>query len=617
MTFDDRHRGDAPRIPVDRRRAIWAAVIAAVLIAGGLLYWSGATPWILLAGAAGASVVLVAQRASWFFALGATPILFLTGAVLCSRVSPFIGLSLADSTGICLAIIGLAAVAFVVLRPEVRLPELRPTGLVLPALLVPVAALILIAVQGFRGALGYSWAMHDDAVWNVVTARWLIEDRGVVTSLHSNPSPMTPLTIALAMASGRHEPLLLLHDVSRAGELWIVLAATSSALAGFIALRVIPGSRSRILSALGALAAAAVPLAWSAFGYALEFGFYNATISLVLLFACWLCWLELPRSSELGMGALAVAAVGLLANWGPLAVIPAALFALEFVKLLRSRRTKRSFIVACASALAVLAYLLLFTLPDLLSQSSAFTADGNIFPATPLQVLAIIIVSLLAIVGCAIAVRSVRTLLGVGSVVVGSSVALTYLILQRRNESPWGYYPIKFTWLLSSVLLTIAIGVVFGLAARIARWLVVPALLAACGLLAGVAWQMGPRYLPVKANVFPLVNIAMGTSGVAHLDPAANVLLHLPSHTRTTIAVQLVSSEYDRFMNSWLLQLPAKSAQDPVRTGAYYLDPENTEDVCTELTRATGLVTVFTSRRSLAHELASCTGPSFVVRVIG
>jgi hypothetical protein len=49
---------------------------------------------------------------------------------------------------------------------------------------------------------------------------------------------------------------------------------------------------ARTARVLAAAIVAAIPFTWFVLGFAAQFGFYNATLTLLLLLASWLAWLE-------------------------------------------------------------------------------------------------------------------------------------------------------------------------------------------------------------------------------------------------------------------------------------------------------------------------------------
>ena len=75
----------------------------------------------------------------------------------------------------------------------------------LPVVAVPVVGIILVFVRAYAGA-DFEWAMRNDAVWNTITTRFMVEDGGLNAIAHPSGTLATPLTpglLAIVAAVGR------------------------------------------------------------------------------------------------------------------------------------------------------------------------------------------------------------------------------------------------------------------------------------------------------------------------------------------------------------------------------------------------------------------------------
>lgn len=581
----------------------------------------GLSPWPLLATVLFLLTVTIAQRTSWSLAVAASLLVGFAALAILLQLTPGIGNSLEVNSVGAFVTAGVALIVALAARTSIRFPSGAAIFGALPALVIPLIFMALASLQGFLGSLGYSWAMQNDATWNFVVSRFVIGDGGIDPSLHANPSPLAPILIAVSAAVGRSSvapSVLLSHDVSRAAELWVILGTSGAALAGIIALNATKSFHPALRWVAG-LATSCLPLAWFTFGYSLEFGFYNASIALVILLAAWIAWRALPQSPVAAITALLVAVIASLASWGPLVTIVVALLVAAGVALLRDRFRFRSFSAALAPILAAvfaLAYGVFVTLPDLRRDGAALAANGGIFPLTFGQAVLIVAITGGIVLFYAASLGDTNFLGGMIALLAGGGLGGLLLVMQRSDGTDfWGYYPVKFTWMLISLLFVIATSVIFASVGRLRKkpWTSFVLLtVGACAILA-LAWQMPPRYFPSAKNIFPPANILTET-GVARLDPAARTLFDITTDGQPAISFLLNSPEQDKFMNSWLLQLENETSADPVRYWAYYLDPQNESELCEALIAWDTEVVIHTSDAELGGRVQqSCIGAKFSI----
>jgi hypothetical protein len=594
----------------------------AVLLAGGaVLTVVGGAPWLLVAAACASMMLALRPLASWPTALASS--FLILGAVCLAGLFFGVGgtLSLASKNVLLLGGGGAAALVYAFVRSKGQ--PLTVKGEQIAPLIVPVGYLI-VAIVSFlwlemTANPHLAFAMNGDAVWNTVSARFIVADGGVNPSLHPNPSPLTAGLLAGAIAPGRELVAgtgLLAHDITRQAQLWLGLVFATSILTAIIVFRRMATSKNATRVIVSALASA-LPWTWFYSGFAFTFGFYNATLALVVLLAVWILWLEGNKHPRWALAMLSLGSLNLLATWAPLAPLPLALMLVLFMgkswKYWWSPGLWRAFVTLVTIALPV-GYLAGVTLADVQREGGALSVDGGIFDFRPALIVAVMA---LAIMGNFVSFRSPQTkqeLRGILSIVVVSTVAIGFLIFQRRDQADlWGYYPVKLSWILATFLIIVIVSQLASLLQKFAesRRRTGLYLGSAIAFMISLMAMVNPPSLP---DIFTPVSLIF-SKGVSHND--ANVLLasQLASPTERNIAAQLMSTvESDLFINNWLLQLQATTSQDPVRWFSYYLDGTDTAMVC-DATQAWGEgTTVVTSSTTFTEEFhVSCPGVEVAV----
>lgn len=558
-----------------RPQALGLLAVAVVALLGVVLEVVGAAPWLALASAAGIVVLTIGQRFSWTLAVALATAGMLCAYVVLLRLSYLIPIALEYQ--LALSVLLISGVGWGMLwrsRGSLRLPPWAAVAPLAPIVLLIAATVVAVAVtQGAR----VSWAMHGDAVWNLMTARFVLDDHGVSPG-YASAAPLTPALLAAAMAPGRGalDPAAWLqHDATRAAELWLVLMLSSSILAGVVAVGALSKLRPLARGA-AVLAVALVPLTWFGAGYAVQFGFYNATIALVLLLCSWIAWTAGPSARLASIVALALCVVAMLATWAPLAVIPAALVAVttlgggrEWWRGLRRGRLA----ILVLSAAGVAGYVLAFTLPDLLREGGSLSADGGIFALGPRQVALTAFAALAATALGALLLRRRQAFTGVVVVVVSAGLALGYLLLQRRGLSEiWGYYPAKFGWLVC-LLLTVVVGA--SLAALAERAVRRRGTLLALTVAGAVTLGLISVPLPSRDSLVSLWPTLVPALGGPE-EVAAQLFAISDPREKNLVS----SSPDDGFINGWLLQQQAANPHDTIRGFAYTLDATDPAQLC-------------------------------------
>lgn len=528
------------------------------------------------ASAVAAITLLLARRlpAGLSFALAAGA--FLAGELLLLRVTPLLGLGAALPNTLAWSLLACALGVFATIRPASRALADRRSALL--ALAASAGALLLVGAlalaQVLPGALKLVWAMNGDAVHAMGFARRMLVDGGIDPA--STPQ-VTPLPFAMAAANlegGRAalpRELLLEHDVARTAQVWVFVIVLSCLLAGCIIARAAAAAPLRWAAPVVAVASTAM-LSWYVIGVQFQFGFMNSAFAVTLLLVGWLVFSAGAFRPVVVLAGLFVAALALLAVWSPLIVC---LVGLGLVVLLRDGRSLLrarpwKLVVVGLLAVLLLGYAATVTLPGFLDQSSALGSDGG-FPA--IGPASIIVITALAVLSCALVAQrhGQRDAAGLIAVIVGFGVGLGYLLLQRQGAVfGWGYYPAKFAWTTSILLIVVITAFAVRLLAfstgtrgwRAANTAIVG------GVIASLLW--GP-VLP--AAQVPLAGILAGNA-FDNRQEAADIVFDLAGSDdgkdilwRTNVG--------DFWPNSWLLQIDQPDG-DPLKIYATVvnLDPD-------------------------------------------
>ncbi|MCU1441459.1 MAG: hypothetical protein JWP85_2456 [Rhodoglobus sp.] len=447
----------------------WVGVAASA--ASGVLALAGLSAWVVAGVAAALWLGVIARRlgaglgiplALLGVASTITVVLLLTAAA---------GLPINESLGIVFAALGVAGGILLARRTSAP----RGHASFEPAVWIPslTGALVWIVSQAVTLRLPVyemlSWVMRNDMVNTLVYAHDVLYRTGITPGPRENPAPLPAALVAVSMAPGRSSvpgDAVLLHDLVAIAVTWGALISLTCVLAGIVA-----GSLARstnaprwmvvVASAVGSL----VVLSWYFTGYPIEYGFINAHVSLVVLLAAVLVYLYSSEAPAIGMLGLCIAAAVMLTVWSPLVVIPlglaAALMAWHWRELLRTRGRNLAAVIAGIVLLGVA--VVVIALPPFFSQREALAGAGGIYrPDTW------IVFALVAAVGAGAFVlarkRSMRLFAGMSGVVISILAGLGFLLfISRRSADPWTYYPVKFAWLASLLLIVLAVGLAVAL----------------------------------------------------------------------------------------------------------------------------------------------------------
>lgn len=599
----------------------WKVTSLSILAVTAVLDLSGLSPWPLIFALLAFLTIFFAQRNGYVLALALSTVTLLAVGAFWYQIAPHIPGNLRLNTLLLEVLTSIILLLLASKNSRITFPTRTNFDYYIPAFIVPAFSALTIWILGVTKVLGYSWAMHNDAVWNLVVSRFVTGDGGIVPSLHANPSPLIPELLSFSSLSGRETQSassLFEHDMTRAAEAWLLIALLSSLIAGLIALsiRTIEPLWLRIISGVGV---SALPLAWFTLGYALEFGFYNATLALLLMLTTWLIWQKGHYLPYKRLSGLALALICCLAAWGPLALIPASLALLSLLSILFQKIKPDSILslfFTVVSCLLAIIYGLMITLPDLRLQSGSLGADGGIFEITPTNAAITVGFCFIVLIFEALQFKDKNLLAGITVFTGASLLAVAYLAMQRGPDvSRWGYYPVKYSWFLmcSLIILVTADSLAWISSKKLTPWKSVLGTAIAGLLIFSVAWQMPVRVSPTYLSIFPLANIITHT-GISGEDNYAARLFTIAEAGRPTIPYKGKDAFSDQFAARWLLQLESTSSEDKIRYWAYFLDTANKDQLCSALTDWDTQVTIITAEHGLADQLSlDCPDARFTV----
>jgi hypothetical protein len=453
----------------------------------------------------------------------------------------------------------------------------RPRGAaplrdVLPAGVGAFVALATFTLGRFLpGSPRVSWAMLGDSASQLVEARQIIADGGLTPPPMANPVPLTSAIVAAFAAPGRPASgagAILAHDLSAYAATWSALIVMSCVLAGAVGYAVIQqSSRLTGIPARATVAATSLlPLGWFWAGYPIKFGFINAHVALVVLLASILGYFCTPRRPGLGIAIQLLAIVLTLLTWSPLAVLPAALAILQALSAVRSfaQRSRRVQVASLIVASVGVGAAVWLGIPMLLDARASLSVAGGLaaFPKPMLPAAAAILVALTL----AASPRGGRVRLGTIGVSVASLVGLLMVLtLSGELRGPWTYYPHKFAWIATVVLLTIALPQAACAAARL-RSARARAVLYAVGTLAvAVTFGLGSWWAPGNLHrlryslpYLILVEDDLPNRGQSP-DAVANAVIQRVGLPRLTIPWESsIANDYRAAF--WLIQLRREAA---------------------------------------------------------
>ena len=363
----------------------------------------------------------------------------------------------------------------------------------------------------FPGSSRVSWAMLGDSASQLEYARLIITEGGLTPPPMANPVPLTPAIVAAVAAPGRPSMgagAILSHDLGAYASTWAGLIVMTCVLAGAVGFAIVKHSpRLAGFPARATIAATSLlPLGWFWTGYPIKFGFMNAQAIFIVLLSSILGYLGTRRRPGLGLVIQLIAIVLTLLTWSPLVTLPAALALTQAVGALGSvsQWSRRTRAVSGVAALIGVGGALWLGVPMLLDASDSLRVPGGLaeFPKPMLAAAA----ALLIVATVAGSTRTGRgrldrveaSLIGLAlSALVGQ---IAVIVLSGTVSRPWTYYPQKYAWIATAMLLTVALPQAACAVARL-PWARARTVLFGAGALAvAVSLGLGSSWAPGRAH---------------------------------------------------------------------------------------------------------------------
>jgi hypothetical protein len=551
-----------------RGRAIFAPVVGAIVVLTTLT--AGINPWPQILGVGAVATLVLARR--FGVARGVVAATVLVGAALfaAALIAPHFVLSLREVSIVCITMVGLGAVLGAWHWGPPPMPQLR-RGLVTMAVACAGSAVWLVGIgiaQLVPSATSLGWAMSGDAAPHLIQSRTVLGHGGVdATLLADNPVPYLHGLLA-QLATGEAHQGVLADQIALFAQTWAVLIALAT-LVGALAARevaLIAGAR-RSTGLIVAAVAAALGLTWFYVGYPVKFGFTNSHVVAILLGCTVIAAVHVRRSPWWALTCSAVVAVGMLATWSPLAVLPLAVGAVAAARVVVERaRPGRLAAVTTVMAFAFAAgYAVLYQLPLLRAAQSALAVEGGLafFPELMLP---------LALLWCALMAwvafwrRDMWVLAALVTFLAVAAIGLVATVWLAGNPwlGPWTYYPQKFAWQVTATVGLIGWGLLGALADRVerGRWFVLGAPAALVALASGPLMLLPGSMFKTVSSVLVIENFL----GEPEEDRDRHFDLVVAAEDAPGVVTLWATEEYFQGpFNHWRLQLAREGRDDATR----------------------------------------------------
>ncbi|QNE45988.1 hypothetical protein F1C58_03040 [Glaciihabitans sp. INWT7] len=403
-------------------------------------------------------------------------------------------------------------------------------------------------------------------------------------------------------------------------QVWALLIALLCFLTGLLTAQIVRliVDRPRIAAMVG-VTGSIVPLSWFFTSYPLDYGFISTHFALVIVLGCVLVSIRPGQHQRIAFTLLCLAATCLLAVWSPLVLIPATIAAALIVSHRRAflPLSGRDAFIPWFGLIQVAAYGIGIALPSFLSLRAFLKAPGGVFafPHWMFPVLAAIAVLL---AGVALWRNHKAALVAIVGVATGALLGLGGLLFFTRNApDPWTYYPTKYAWIASAVLVVMIIGLLPAAVAAVSkrgavRMVAVAVAAAAATGIVGAA----PPSDALHNWEQPIVWILSGNVVGAGDDVAEKILTAADlKHP----AIYWQSRErHQLFINFWLLEVAADSMtkSNALRVASYGgYNEDKILDLCSIMKTLGGSVRVHTANSGLESQIASAC-PTLGARVI-
>ncbi|MCU1441458.1 MAG: hypothetical protein JWP85_2455 [Rhodoglobus sp.] len=592
--------------------------LLALEVLAGVLSGVGLPTWLVLIAAAIPWVLWISRRVGGAIAFAAVVVLEFWLVLVVMMLTRALGLPILGTVVVVWAALGIAG-SLLCVRDGTALPGRRSLAIAFPALLGGLVWLGAMAASSVvPGASRLSWVMLGDSANNLLFARSVIYNGGIVVGPAENPVPLSSSLIAIVMAAGRGnvEGLdLTRHDLGAFAQTWGLLIALTCVTVGVVVGLIVSASTNRALPiAIASAGGSLIPLSWFYTGYPLEYGFFNTHVALPIVFASFVVYLKHERHPAISLALLGVASTLVLAVWSPLVLLPASLGVVVVVRGFRQLIASRGvpLLILIAGLGQLLIYGVAIVLPSLLYNASSLSAPGGAFG---FRKYLIVVVALAALVFSILAFRKLTNavVLGAIALVAASAFGLGLLLFVSRNEpSPWTYYPLKFSWLAAMVMLIVAVGAMFAAVVRLAsRAWVRAAGFAAVGAATAAFLVWAPASVGTGYSWMNPIQRMVSGQFLGPGDLVADRILELSDPDQSHFLWK-TGDEFEGSINFWVMQLWSDSMNEnlDLKYAAYGIyDHESVDELCRIIGLMGGGTIVHTSSDSVESDIRdTCPG---------
>ncbi|WP_354022876.1 hypothetical protein [Conyzicola nivalis] len=579
-------------------------------------------------------MAVVGPRWGRFLAVPAVSTSVVLLSVLTLGVTPLLGFTVGLAV-IAVLFVATASGVFILVRST--RPLQRPSAAALAQWLPSLLGAIVwissrLVAHILPGAAKLSWSMEGDTTNNLLYARRIVADHGILLGGAENPVPLPVGILALPLSIERlvtPADDLLRSDIAVFGWAWTLVIAAACVAVGAVVASCAPPTRPRIV-AIASAAGSLLPLTWLVSGLPIDFGFFNVPFAIPILMTCWLLYLGAERSPFVSIVSLLAAATLLLLIWTPALLIPAFL---GIVIVIRDRRRllrlpARDYAVPLGIVAVFSIVLSRLTLPAFAAQATSFDAGGMGYPPTwllvaPIAAGGVLIVALLR------TRTSLPVFAGFVAVVLGCYAGVGLLLfISRDHFNPWtSYYPVKFAWLSTVVLLPIVLSLAIGLLSAIRRPAFAASTVVAASTIAITIAALAPIPTPIGYETRQPIDRMLGGYVWNTGDEAVETILKLSQ--REELALLWHSNSPDEAMiNYWVIDAFGGHLEgDETLRRFSFSDysafrqfnahrPDSTNDLCQVLRDPSSTLTVYTDDADLEASLPDwCEGgtASFVL----
>jgi len=585
--------------------------------------------------------VFLARRVGWALAFTGAVIGLLVGQTLLLGLTPHLPLSIWATTVVVWSLLSLIALAGSV-RVGVRLPprtELVKTGI---AAAIPLV-LMLAYILRYLGAQSapISWAMRGDTVQKVIESSAVLRANGFEPTFWFGDVLKDTLIVTESAkydsgeAYGSQLASIAAHTDHLVAMLWLGVCFIAGVVAG-------SAVRGMVRAAVAILLAEGFILSTFVSGLAILYGFVNFAPALAVLLLAWMAWRQRAESILASLLILELASFAAWYAWAPLTPLTGVGFLALVRELVRSHRvTRKAVLPFLVIALPNGAFVLGLTQPMAAHGGGlkVLAMDGGIVAMSPIST---VIVAAAIVAATLVTRRGRRHLLAICVLLaVAALVVLVLVAIRVKYDQPsWGYYPIKFAWLVEAAAVVVVIPWMFPDRAARMRLLAPLCAVVCIGVMLVFETRVLGTFDRVKdfarqpttqsardllESMFTAEHLAGGPSeNDQDVQSVASILDKAPHNAAYRLnshPTSYLGTPQEDYVNFWVLQVAAIDPADPFRylPGiTNYFAPPSVSELCIRLNYWGPGSVVWTSDAAVAGELAQqCPDAGATVRMLG